>query len=120
MPSPSTPGAGRTSRTSSSFPSAIPAARTYKIETNYRSVPEILHVANAAIEANEQQFPKELQAARETRSVKPALLELNDTNQQALFVTQRILELRDEGVELNEIAVLYRGAFPFDGTPTGD
>ncbi len=93
------------------FNRRYPAARTYKIETNYRSVPEILQVANAAIEANEEQFPKELQAARETRSVKPALLELNDSNMQAQFVTQRILELRDEGVELNEIAVLYRAHF---------
>ena len=93
------------------FTKRYPAARTYKIETNYRSVPEILHVANAAIEANEEQFPKELTAHRETRSVKPALLELNDSNMQAQFVTQRILELRDEGVELNEIAVLYRAHF---------
>ncbi len=93
------------------FNRRYPAARTYKIETNYRSVPEILHVANAAITANVEQFPKELQAHRETRQVKPALLELNDSNQQAQFVTQRILELRDEGVELNEIAVLYRAHF---------
>ena len=93
------------------FNRRYPAARTYKIETNYRSVPEILLVANAAIEANEEQFPKELTAHRETRSVKPALLELNDSNMQAQFVTQRILELRDEGVELNEIAVLYRAHF---------
>ncbi len=93
------------------FSKRYPAARTYKIETNYRSVPEILLVANAAIEANEDQFPKELTAHRETRSVKPALLELNDGNMQAQFVTQRILELRDEGVELNEIAVLYRAHF---------
>ncbi len=93
------------------FPRRYPAARTYKIETNYRSVPEILSVANASIEANEQQFPKNLQASRETRSVKPALIELNDSNQQAQFVTQRILELRDEGIELDEIAVLYRAHF---------
>ena len=93
------------------FPKRYPNARTYKIETNYRSVPEILQVANAAIEANVQQFPKNLQAHRETRSVKPALIELNDSNQQGQFVTQRILELRDEGVELNEIAVLYRAHY---------
>lgn len=93
------------------FNRRYPAAKTFKIETNYRSVPEILHVANAAIEANEEQFPKELTAHRETRQVKPALLELNDSNQQAQFVTQRILELRDEGTELNEIAVLYRAHF---------
>jgi DNA helicase-2/ATP-dependent DNA helicase PcrA len=36
---------------------------------------------------------------------------LYDNNQQASFVAQRILELRDEGVELNEIAVLYRAHF---------
>ena len=93
------------------FPKRYPNARTYKIETNYRSVPEILSVANAAIEANEQQFPKNLHAHRETRSVKPALIELNDDNQQGQFITQRILELRDEGVELNEIAVLYRAHY---------
>ncbi len=93
------------------FNRRYPAARTFKIETNYRSVPEILLVANAAIEANEEQFPKELTAHRETRQVKPALLELNDSNMQAQFVTQRILELRDEGIELNEIAVLYRAHF---------
>ena len=86
-------------------------AKTFKIETNYRSVPEILEVANAAIAANVHQFPKNLQASRDTRSVKPALIELNDSNQQALFVTQRILELRDEGIELSEIAVLYRAHF---------
>ena len=93
------------------FNRRYPAAKTFKIETNYRSVPEILQVANAAITANEEQFPKELTAHRETRSVKPALLELNDSNMQAQFVTQRILELRDEGTQLNEIAVLYRAHF---------
>ncbi|MBV9656775.1 MAG: UvrD-helicase domain-containing protein, partial [Verrucomicrobia bacterium] len=93
------------------FPKRYPQAKVYKIEVNYRSTPEILEVANAAIESNVQQFAKNLHAAREGRALKPALIELNDGNQQALFVTQRILELRDEGVELNEIAVLYRAHF---------
>ena len=44
-------------------------------------------------------------------SVKPALVALNDGSEQAQFVAQRILELRDEGVELNEIAVLYRAHY---------
>ena len=43
--------------------------------------------------------------------MKPALVPLGDSNQQALFVAQRILELREEGVELNEIAVLYRAHY---------
>ena len=36
---------------------------------------------------------------------------MNDGGEQAQFVAQRILELRDEGVELNEIAVLYRAHY---------
>ncbi len=93
------------------FPQRYPQAKVYKIETNYRSVPEILEVANASIAENLQQFTKNLHAARDARATKPALIELNDGNQQALFITQRILELRDEGTELNEIAVLYRAHF---------
>jgi DNA helicase-2/ATP-dependent DNA helicase PcrA len=43
--------------------------------------------------------------------MKPALVALNDGSEQAQFVAQRVLELRDEGVELNEIAVLYRAHY---------
>ncbi len=46
------------------FPKRYPGAQVYKIETNYRSVPDILEVANAAIAANVNQFKKELVAAR--------------------------------------------------------
>src|ERR1044071_667813 len=90
------------------FPARYPDAQVFKIELNYRSVPDILRVANAAIAANVKQFRKELSATRPTNSVKPALVGLNDGSEQAQFVAQRILELRDEGVELSEIAVLYR------------
>jgi DNA helicase-2/ATP-dependent DNA helicase PcrA len=93
------------------FPQRYPDAQVFKIEMNYRSVPDILRVANAAIAANVQQFRKQLSATRPTNSVKPAVVGLNDGSEQALFVAQRILELRDEGVELNEIAVLYRAHY---------
>jgi DNA helicase-2/ATP-dependent DNA helicase PcrA len=93
------------------FPKRYPQARTYKIETNYRSVPEVLAVANAAIAANVRQFRKELVAARESNEFKPALVPLGDSGQQAQFVAQRVLELHEEGVDLNEIAVLYRAHF---------
>jgi len=93
------------------FPKRYPDARVFKIEMNYRSVPEILEVANAAIAANVQQFRKRLSATRESNAVKPALVALNDGAEQAQFVAQRILELRDEDVDLNEIAVLYRAHY---------
>jgi DNA helicase II / ATP-dependent DNA helicase PcrA len=93
------------------FPKRYPQAKIYKIEINYRSVPEVLSVANAAIRGNTKQFVKTLRAERASTDLKPALVPLIDNNQQALFVTQRILELRDENIDLREIAVLYRAHY---------
>jgi len=93
------------------FPKRYPDAQVFKIEMNYRSVPEILEVANAAIAANVQQFRKNLQPTRESHAVKPAVVALNDGSEQAQFVAQRILELRDEDVDLGDIAVLYRAHY---------
>jgi len=93
------------------FPKRYPDARVYRIETNYRSVPEIVALANASILGNSKQFTKTLRAHRNGSDIKPGLVALFDNNQQASFVAQRILELRDEGVDLNAMAVLYRAHF---------
>jgi DNA helicase-2/ATP-dependent DNA helicase PcrA len=92
------------------FPKRYPGAKVFKIETNYRSTPEILAVANAAIAANVNQFAKELSPARKS-GVKPALVACTDAGQQAAFIAQRALELREEGTSLNQICVLYRSHF---------
>jgi DNA helicase-2/ATP-dependent DNA helicase PcrA len=92
------------------FPKRYAGAKTFKIETNYRSTPEILDLANSAIAANVNQFEKELQAVRETGS-KPIVVSCNDANEQAAFVSQRALELREEGIELDNMAILYRSHF---------
>jgi len=92
------------------FPLRYPDATIYKIEVNYRSLPPILNLANDAIKANPNQFAKNLKAVRKG-GAKPWLVPCADGNQQAEFVAQRVLELRDEGVELKEIAVLYRAHF---------
>jgi DNA helicase II / ATP-dependent DNA helicase PcrA len=93
------------------FPKRYPTAQVFRIELNYRSVPEILEVANSAIAANVKQFKKNLSATRDSKALKPAVVALNDGSEQAQFVAQRVLELRDEGVVLNEIAVLYRAHY---------
>jgi DNA helicase-2/ATP-dependent DNA helicase PcrA len=94
------------------FPERFPGTREVRIETNYRSTPEILTLANYAIAANTKQFPKNLHAVRPAEKYsKPALICLQDANQQAQFICQRIEELSEEGIELNEIAVLYRAHF---------
>jgi DNA helicase-2/ATP-dependent DNA helicase PcrA len=93
------------------FPETHPGAQVFKIETNYRSVPGVLDVANAAILTNENQFPKNLAPVRKPHPIKPALVALPNNNQQAAFVAQRVMELSDEGVPLEQIAVLYRAHY---------
>ena len=92
------------------FPQRYPEAKTYKIETNYRSTPEILTLANAAIAANVHQFAKQLMPSRQP-GARPVLAVCGDAREQSAFVAQRILELRDEGVGMNDVAVLYRSHF---------
>jgi len=92
------------------FPKRYPGAKVFKIETNYRSTPEILAVANAAIAENVNQFAKQLSPARKS-GVKPALVQCETAGQQAEFIAQRLMDLRDEGTSLNNIAVLYRSHF---------
>src|SRR6266496_5548575 len=92
------------------FPERYPETKIYKIETNYRSTPEILQVANAAIATNRRQFTKQLTPARKS-GTKPALVTCGDASEQAAFVAQRVLQLRDEGFALNRMAVLYRSHF---------
>ncbi|WP_158542448.1 ATP-dependent helicase [Lujinxingia litoralis] len=89
------------------FPERYPDARQFRLETNYRSTPQILELANRSIRHNVHQFQKTLRAHR-PRGPLPAHVHLRDANQQAAFVCQRILELVDEGYELDNIAVLYR------------
>jgi DNA helicase II / ATP-dependent DNA helicase PcrA len=93
------------------FPKRYPSAQVFKIETNYRSVPEVLNVANASILGNERQFPKNLSPVRESYPVRPALVPLATNNQQAAFIAQRVLELHEQGIPLNEMAVLYRAHY---------
>ena len=92
------------------FPLRFPEAKIYKLETNYRSTRQILALANASMNHNRFQFRKELRAVRGD-GPDPAVVGVDDVFEQAAFVAQRILELRDEGESLADIAVLYRSHY---------
>jgi DNA helicase-2/ATP-dependent DNA helicase PcrA len=92
------------------FPLRFPDATIHKLETNYRSTRQILELANLSIAQNRYQFKKELRAVRGD-GPEPAVVGVDDVFEQATFVAQRILELRDEGEKLSDIAVLYRSHY---------
>jgi DNA helicase II / ATP-dependent DNA helicase PcrA len=89
------------------FPKDFPDVHQFKLQMNYRSLPEILQVANAVIANNLEQFPKELQPVRPSGD-KPQLVPCRDDNQEAAFIAQRVLELQEQGLKLANIAVLVR------------
>jgi DNA helicase-2/ATP-dependent DNA helicase PcrA len=89
------------------FPERNPGTEVFKLEINYRSTPEILKFTNFSIANNSHQFSKTLRATR-GGGMLPVIVPINDVYQEGAFVAQRILQLRDEGVPLRDIAVLYR------------
>jgi DNA helicase-2/ATP-dependent DNA helicase PcrA len=89
------------------FKERYPDVKEYRLETNYRSVPEILSLANASIEHNSRRLPKQLRAKRPS-GLKPAIVPTQDHFVQTQFIAEYILHLLDEDRNLNDIAVLYR------------
>ncbi|MCF3650953.1 ATP-dependent helicase [Synoicihabitans lomoniglobus] len=95
------------------FPERHPNTALHRIETNYRSTPQILNLANGVLEAQPagRHFDKELRAHR-ANSMKPYVVQTMDDREQAEFLVKRIRSLvEDDGVSPNEIAVLYRSHF---------
>jgi DNA helicase-2/ATP-dependent DNA helicase PcrA len=94
------------------FPDRHPGTVIHRIETNYRSTPQILALANSVLEAQPKgrHFDKELRAHR-ANSHKPFLVQAMDAREQAEFIIKRIKGLLDEGCSLSDIAVLYRAHF---------
>jgi DNA helicase-2/ATP-dependent DNA helicase PcrA len=92
------------------FPALFPSAKIIKLEENYRSLQGILDVANHVISAAEEKYTKVLFTRRQG-DFRPILVRAQDEHTQSRFVAQRILELREDGVALDEIAVMFRASF---------
>jgi DNA helicase II / ATP-dependent DNA helicase PcrA len=89
------------------FQARWPEARMLPLQVNYRSTPHILDLANHVLKGAHEGFKNRLRGVRPP-GIMPALVPTRDAHQQAEFVAERVLQLRDEGVPLSEIAVLYR------------
>lgn len=101
---------GATFKNIMEFPTLFPGATIYKLEENYRSTQPILNLANCIIEEAAEKYSKRL-FTRKLDGPLPTLAEAAGENAQSRFVAQKILELREEGVPLGEVAVLFRSSF---------
>lgn len=91
------------------FPRQYKDAKKFTLDVNYRSTQPILNLANDVIRHNVEQYEKKLSHVREGR-VLPALVPAANPEQEAAFVAQMMLTLRDEGLPLTKMAVLFRAA----------
>jgi len=92
------------------FPKQHPACKIIKLETNYRSTQHILDLTNFIINQAKEKFAKQLVSVRKIESELPAIVSAPDEQFQSQFVVQRILECREEGIPLRDIAVLMRNS----------
>jgi DNA helicase-2/ATP-dependent DNA helicase PcrA len=84
--------------------------RIYKLTQNYRSVPEILDLANDSIKHNKSQFKKEMETTRQ-KSVKPVHIISENDEEQAIYIVNKLSKLQRDGYKLKDIAILYRAGF---------
>lgn len=91
------------------FPRLFENTKIIKLEQNYRSTQNILKLTNEIISKAKEKYTKILFSNIVSPQV-PALICAKDTQMEADFICQRILELLDEDISLSDICVLTRNA----------
>lgn len=89
------------------FPELFPGTKVIMLEENYRSTQQILDLANKILTLASHKFEKKLTTQNDDGDL-PGLIKSANMNDQSRFITQMILNLREQGHELNDIAVLFR------------
>ncbi len=91
----------------------IPTARVVTLEQNYRSTQPILDAANCLIAESERQYRKNLFSEREG-GARPQYVTVEDGDAEAEYVVGAILAAREQGLQLRDQAVLFRGSHHSD------
>lgn len=96
------------------FPEQFPGTKIIKLEENYRSTKRILDLTNIVLDKATSKYDKRLFTQNEAGEL-PALVKAPDERDQSRFITQMILNLREQDFDLSDIAVLFRnGRDSFD------
>ena len=89
------------------FPQKYPDCKVVKIEENYRSNQKILDFTNEIILNSKIGYKKQLYSNIAYEAL-PVVRKLYDQEAEAEFIVDKILEYREQGVALNQIAILVR------------
>lgn len=92
------------------FDQAFPNVHTIYLNKNYRSTPEILEATNSLIKNNRHRLDKELVAVKASNLL-PLYFHAKTSTEEAEWIAQNIQKLASYGVNLNDIAILYRAHY---------
>lgn len=92
------------------FEKDYPEAKIVFLEENYRSTQNILAVANLIIKKNQNRIEKNL-FTKNGEGEKISLYNGYNENEEAHYIANKCQELIKNGVEAQEIAILYRANF---------
>ncbi len=92
------------------FPKLFKEVTVIKLEENFRSIQPVLDFTNHIIEHAAEKYEKHL-FTRKPGGELPNIIAASTENLQSKFIVEKVLELREEGVPLNDIAVLFRSSF---------
>lgn len=89
----------------------VPDIKTFKLEHNYRSTPELVTFANASIKNNSDQIPKTMIATKSSQNIKPKIINRFNDSSLVEYIIDNIKKYKSDGIELDEIAILSRNNF---------
>lgn len=92
------------------FPKTFTGTTVITLEENYRSVQPILDFANEILRHSLEKYEKNL-FTRRVGGEPPVIISAVNEQLQSQFVVQRVLDLREEGIELSDIAILFRSSY---------
>lgn len=92
------------------FPKIFKGAKIITLEENYRSTQPILNLTNKVIGRAKESFKKNL-FTRKKGNKQPIFIDAPDENAQSKYIADKVLQLREEGLELSDIAILFRSGW---------
>jgi len=92
------------------FPRLFKNTKIITLEENYRSTQPILNLTNEVISRAKEKFEKNLYTKKQGGG-QPVFIDARDENAQSRYIADKILELRAEGIELKDMAVLFRSGW---------
>lgn len=90
-----------------SFPEEFPKSNKTVLDTNYRSTQKIIESSNRLITNNKKRYKKVMNTPNQIGEP-PIIIRCKDAEEEAVKISNTIIELNKKNIPFNEIAVIFR------------